>query len=99
MTLTSSGAYAGLKIHNMTQVQNKFYISLEYENDTDNSYNEVTIKCEALDSSDKVINHSEKSFIPGENNQIAPGFKWSVKLPIDVNDKKVKSASCNSDSK
>lgn len=88
--------YAGLAINNMYEKNDYFYVVVEYENDTDQTYKTITIKCDALDRNDEVIGSNQKSISPPREGLIKPGFKSSTRIPIQVSDQKIHSVSCNS---
>lgn len=91
--------HAGLVISNMYPKNDFIYVLVEYENDTDQTYETMTIKCEALDRNDKVIGSNQQSISLTKPELIKPGFKTSKRIAIQISDQKVHSVSCNSNLK
>jgi hypothetical protein len=86
--------FAKLEIHNMINEHGYLNVIVLYTNDTDDTYKAVRIKCTALNSNGKIINFNKRSFYDHEYGPIKPGFSDSLKIPIEVKDKVVDSASC-----
>lgn len=91
-----SSVHAGLAISNMYPQKDYIYVMVEYENDTAQTYQIMTIKCDALDRNENVIGSNQKSISPPNEDQIKPGYKTSTRIAIQISDQKANSVSCNS---
>ncbi len=71
------------------------YALVSYSNDTPTTFDaRVTVECIALDKADKPISKAQKSFFAFERGAIAPGFKGTLELAMDLHGLKGNSASC-----
>lgn len=55
----------------------------------------VTIQAIALDSSGQKINENQRSFFAWERGPIGPGFKGTLKIPVEIGSAKFKSMECS----
>ena len=83
-----------MKILNIVPKNNVYFVTFDYTNDTDETYETLKVKCDALDDSENVINSKEREF----SGPIKPGFKVTFKISIESLGKKVDSAYCSSNS-
>lgn len=85
-------ANAEMEILNIIQKDNLYFVTVDYTNNTGETYETFTVKCDVLDKSENVINSSKREF----SGPIKPGFKVTFKIPIESLGKKVDSAYCSS---
>ena len=60
------------------------YALVTWENKTTCTFRIVTIQAVAYDSSGRKINENQRSFFAHERGQIAPGFKGTLKIPVEL---------------
>jgi hypothetical protein len=60
------------------------YALVTWENTTQKTFVVVTIQAIAFDSVGRKINGNQRSFFAHERGPIAPGFKGTVKIPVEI---------------
>ena len=83
-----------MKILNIVPKNNVYFVTVDYTNVTEETYQTLRVKCDALDKSENVINSRERQF----SGPIKPGFKVTFKISIESLGQKVDSAYCSSNS-
>lgn len=87
---------ASIKIDRVWEDNGYAYVLVSYTNNSKITYkNYIKIKCTALDEDSKKININTRSFFSHDYGPIKPGFKDTVKVPINLNGFTMESVSCN----
>lgn len=71
------------------------YALVTWENISTKTFDVVTIQAIALDSSGQKINENQRSFFAWERGPIGPGFKGTLKIPVEIGSAKFKSMECS----
>jgi len=71
------------------------YALITFKNTTEETFkNQVTIQCTAIGYNGKKINSNERSFFAFERGPIKPGFEGTLKVPVELYGRRMKSMSC-----
>lgn len=87
----SAIANADMVILNIVPKNSSHFVTVDYTNDTDEIYETLRIKCDALDKDENIINSKELKF----SGPIKPGDKVAFKTLIESLGKTVDSIYCN----
>jgi hypothetical protein len=60
------------------------YALVTWENTTSKTFNQITIQAIAYNSAGQKINANERSFFAMVDGPIAPGFKRTLKIPVEL---------------
>ncbi len=60
------------------------YALVTWENKTTRTFRSVTIQAVAYDPSERKINENQRSFFAHERGPIVPGFKGTLKIPVEL---------------
>ena len=94
--LLNSVALAGsLKLDRVWVDGDCGYALVTYTNETDLTFKRaVTIECTALDSRENKININSRSFWASKYGPIKPGFKGTLKIPVELHGASMKFMDC-----
>ena len=86
---------ATLKIDRAWSENDFGYALVSYENDSKTTFKYyVTVQCTAFDSEGGKININKRSFFTHEYGPIFPGFKGTLKIPIQLDGGEMEEVSC-----
>jgi len=96
LLVAANNVIAGsLKIDRIWVEHDYAYALVSYKNDSDKTFKRfVTVECTAIDPQGNKININKRSFFSHDYGPIVPGFEGTVKIPIRLNEKTLKSVEC-----